>query len=127
MIEFRSASNVKCCDKCYKALQKEARLEEKKYWPICNNANCEKKLSPDMRVRARDPVTGKPISGKFVCANGRGCRKEEEEALPICNNANCEKKLSPDNRVRARDPVTGELIFGKFVCKDGRGCRKRKR
>jgi DNA recombination-dependent growth factor C len=104
--------------------RREEKEEEKL---ICNNANCERKLSSTNRSKVRDPVTDEFIPGTFVCRDGRGCRKEKEEAHPICNNANCERKLPSTNRSKVRDPVTDEFIPGKFVCRDGQGCRKRKR
>jgi hypothetical protein len=78
--EFKHFLNVICCDKCYEALQKEARREARReeeknwHWPICNNANCGRKLSSAHHAKVRDPVTHEFIPGKFMCPDGRGCR-----------------------------------------------------
>jgi len=131
MNEFRAVSNVECCDPCYKVLQNEdkktRRQKASEISIFCNTEGCEKKLTVVLRRVYIDPVTQKPIKGKYMCRDGCGCRTIPKDDLPTCNTEGCEKKLTVSNRRVYIDPVTQKPIKGKYTCPNGRGCQTKKR
>ena len=131
MNEFRAVSNVECCDPCYKVLQNEdkktRRQKASEISIFCNTEGCERKLTVVLRRLYIDPVTQKPIKGKYMCRDGCGCRTIPKDDLPTCNTEGCEKKLTVSNRRVYIDPVTQKPIKGKYTCPNGRGCQTKKR
>ena len=129
MNEFRAVSNVECCDPCYKVLRNEdkktRRQETSEISIFCNTEGCEKKLTIGIRRVYIDPVTQKPIKGKYMCRDGLGCQKKAEDELPTCCIEGCEKKLTVVLRRLYIDPVTQKPIKGKYMCRDGLGCQKK--